>query len=145
MSVLISPFEIFSVRRSWQLVRKIYDFQQNESLTMRGIIHFTPLHSNLLSYYEQVQYVFNGITICGSKKYFYKNISEGIEILFDDYKPFVTLKFDNRQTASDIHNCIKDQYKVNFIIRSSTEVTTYISVCGPKKSYYLESQWVASN
>ena len=80
----------------------------------------------------------NGTTVDGTRTYLWRDGAGGIEISFEDGRPFHVIGFD---TAHVQHGCPPDQYDGHYDFTAFPVWTTLWRVKGPRKDYEMTTRY----
>ena len=127
------PLEAFE--GAWEIARDIRDRLAGEDLRFEGQARFEP-GAGGLQYTEVGDLMLpRGGTLRATRAYFYREGMAGIEVFFDDGRPFHRIPRGTAPVAS--HWCDPDAYSVSYDFLSWPEWTTEWEVRGPRKDYRM--------
>ncbi len=127
---------------------KLIDFEGNWSIERRIEDHLSDTVSHFLGTaqiggdgYKEIgkMVLANGNEFESSRSYLWSDCDEGIEIRFEDGRPFHIMVPSGQSSAH--HWCDPDQYDVEYDFQSKQDWTATWKVKGPRKDYVMISRY----
>jgi len=123
---------------SWTIDREIQDHLTGTVSHFKGTGVFSPDQDQTI-YLEKGKLMLAGVPpMTSERRYFWRESTLGIDVFFDDNRPFHSFQFDMGQAA---HWCDPDQYDVRYEFGSWPLWTSEWKVKGPRKSYTMHSAY----
>jgi len=129
----------------WNLSRVIDDRRAKTQGDFKGTALFSPHagSAGVLDYFETGEMAYAGQPkMAASRAYIWQDSSAGIEVLFDDGRPFHLIQCAS--IAPDaVHHCDPDLYHVSYDFAGWPEKWRAVwRVQGPRKDYRMASEYV---
>ncbi|MGZ9809586.1 DUF6314 family protein [Pseudoroseicyclus sp. H15] len=125
-------------RGAWAIEREIADALGPDA-QFRGTARFEGAGEEL-AYHETGQLVLgDGTALQGERRYLWHFRSGGVEVAFEDGRPFHTFRFD---AAEGTHPCGADFYEVSYDFSVFPAWVAEWRVTGPRKDYLMTSRYI---
>ncbi len=136
------PIELNDFEGVWQLDRRIEDVRAGQVIQGTGTARFVPDDAGLI-YDEELSLQVPGAPMMqATRRYLWRAAPEGIAILFDDERPFHTIRLTDA-APEDRHYCDPDIYDVAYDLSQFPQWHARWRVSGPRKNYVLTSRYAA--
>ncbi|MCE0504561.1 MULTISPECIES: DUF6314 family protein [unclassified Roseivivax] len=135
------PRELDDFTGAWRFRRKIYDRKLGQESDGQGVLTFAPEGDGLI-YHEVLTLSMPGQPpIEGSRRYRWRPGPRGIEVLFEDGRPFHQLGLGESRPC-DLHPCGEDRYEVTYDFGDWPIWGATWEVRGPRKDYRMDTLYV---
>ena len=132
-----TPPELSAFEGTWRLARVICGANGLETARLDGQALFTPKGLGL-KLTETGVLTTGGTSVEARRTYFWRQSPDGIEVLFDDGRPFHTI------SALDVHHdCAPDTYRGTYDFSNWPDWSLTWRVTGPRKDYVSTSRYCA--
>ena len=126
------------LRGRWRLSREIADARAGLTGRFEGTCTFTPDAEGLRQVEEGVLHFGAAPPMRAGRVYLWRAQPEGLEVLFEDGRPFHQLSPD---LLSDRHLCDPDTYDVTYDLSRWPDWTQAWRVTGPRKDARITSRF----
>lgn len=139
-SPLILP-ELQSFEGRWVLSRVVKDEHGGAEGHLTGEAVFTPQGAGRLLYEETgtLRYA-SQPPMAATRRYVWVAVEEGIEVLFEDERPFHVIE-QGRSMPDANHHCDPDLYHVSYDFTRWPAWSSTWRVVGPRKDYRMVSEY----
>lgn len=124
--------------RDWRLERRIDDRLSGRPGAFEGVARLTHHGEGLLYREEGLLRLGDGPPLAAHRAYLWRAAGEGIEVRFEDGRPFHVFRPEGRAEGSD-HPCGRDLYRVAYDFTGWPRWSAAWTVTGPAKDYRMES------
>lgn len=125
----------------WRLERLIKDRRNETDGRLTGEARFTRTAEDAFHYEEEGMLDYGNATpMAATRRYLWRAGEEGIEVLFEDGRPFHQIALD-RLMPDDNHHCDPDVYHVSYDFRDWPKWRSIWRVVGPSKDYRMMSDY----
>ena len=131
-----TPPELSAFEGTWRLARVIRGADGYETARLDGVATFAP-NGLGLKLTETGVLTTGGASVEAHRTYFWRPSPDGIEVLFDDGRPFHIIG------ASTQHDCAPDTYLGTYDFSAWPTWTLTWRVSGPRKDYVSASHYCA--
>ncbi len=136
----VSP-DLAAFAGRWVLTRVITDTKGGAEGRLSGVAVFTPEQDGRLLYEESgtLNYA-NHSPMAATRRYIWQAVEGGIEVLFEDGKPFHVIE-KGRSMPDANHHCDPDLYHVSYDFSRWPDWSSSWRVVGPRKDYRMVSEF----
>ncbi|WP_159441643.1 DUF6314 family protein [Roseivivax lentus] len=135
------PIGLFDFEGVWRFRRKITDRKLGQISQGQGTLRMIR-DGGCLRYEEHVVLDLPGQpAIEGTRRYLWQSCPRGIEVLFDDGRPFHVIGLPDA-APSDMHPCEPDIYRVRYDLGDWPVWSQAWEVTGPRKDYRIDTLFV---
>ncbi|SFQ26414.1 hypothetical protein SAMN05421853_103114 [Roseivivax halotolerans] len=135
------PRHLFDFEGCWRFRRKILDRTLGQLSQGQGSVNLVRDGEGLI-YDEEITLSLPGQKpITGTRRYLWTAHPRGVEIFFDDGRPFHLMDLSEPQ-PSDLHDCAPDRYQVIYDLADWPVWGAVWEVRGPRKDYRMDTLFV---
>ncbi|QFS82727.1 hypothetical protein FIU97_07935 [Roseivivax sp. THAF40] len=135
------PVELFDFEGVWRFRRKIMDRKLGQISQGQGTLRMVRDGAHL-HYEECVTLDLPGQPpIEGTRRYLWRPAPRGIEVLFEDGRPFHRIRLPE-PAPRDTHHCDPDLYRVHYDLSDWPVWSQVWEVTGPRKDYRIDTLFV---
>ncbi len=135
------PIDLFDFEGVWRFRRKILDRKLGQISQGQGTLRMTR-DAEGLTYDESVTLELPGQPpIEGTRRYLWRACPRGIEVFFDDGRPFHTISLPDPAPRAT-HGCDPDFYRVAYDLGDWPVWSQVWDVTGPRKDYRIDTLFV---
>lgn len=132
-------FEEF--KGDWVLTRIISDRRSGAEGHLDGQANFNLQADDTYLYHEEGKLKYAGqAPMAATRKYIWKAVADGIDVLFEDGRPFHKIELTKLMPDAN-HHCDPDLYHVSYDFTSWPKWRAAWRVVGPKKDYRMLSSY----
>lgn len=135
------PVSLFDFEGTWRFRRKILDRLLGQTSEAEGCLDLSRCDEGLV-YDEQLTLHIPGqAPILGTRRYLWRPGPRGIEVRFEDGRPFHRIGLA-QDRCEDLHHCDPDTYAVSYDFADWPLWSAAWNVKGPRKDYSMETLFV---
>ena len=125
----------------WSLTRVIEDRKAGKNGSLAGEASFSPDGPGGLIYFEKGKLTYAQTpAMMATRSYLWKAVPGGIEVSFEDNRPFHTIDSDRLMPDAD-HQCDPDWYHVSYDFTKFPKWSSIWRVKGPAKDYRMVTEY----
>lgn len=124
---------------AWRVERDIEDAKSGQTTRFDGTALFTPDGKGLIYDEEGQMHLPGQPPMHASRRYLWRKVKGGIDVLFDDGRPFHHIGGGTEPQAD--HICTPDLYQVSYDFGHWPDWRATWRVSGPRKDYVMHSHY----